>query len=74
MTALATAIATKHKPRTTRAVTHGTCPDCSATIESRGGTVKCGGCGLVAPVGAFTNAVDSSKHTARAWTISGAVD
>ena len=67
-----TAVATKTKR--TRTVKRGTCPNCSANVEVRGGIVRCDGCKLMAPAGAFMNRVESSKHSARAWTIGGGVD
>lgn len=51
------------------------CPSCHTNGNTRATTVKCGGCGLVAPLSAFSNAASTQKFgQVRAFTISGSID
>lgn len=51
------------------------CPSCHTRQDTRASTVKCGGCGLRAPISAFSGSIATQKFGApRAFTIRGAVD
>lgn len=68
-----TATVTPKRTRTTQATT---CPACSHQGQSAGTTIRCEGCGLVAPPKAFQDDATAARTygSPRAFTISGSVD